>query len=435
MKEIQDSCPLADTSHRVGRFRPISWWFNIALWKRILGALLFGALAGHFLGESVIGISWLGDLFIRSIRMVVVPLVFLMVASGVASLADPKRLGRIGLKTVSLYATTTTLAVITGMLVVIIVAPGFGSSLAGATPQAIPTPQNVSRVFLEIVPDNPISAMAEGKTLSIILFAVMIGAGVIAAGKSAEPVRALLAAGSQVMLRIVGFVMELAPFGVFALIAVVTATGGLAAYFNILKLALCVLIGSTFIVVVIHGVVLIRLLGWLSPLSFFRGISDAILVGFSTSSSSATLPVAIRVAEKNIGVSPSIASTVLPIGATIGMDGAAMYVAILAVFATQAFGIDVSFNDYLIIAITTAVVAMGVAPVPSGSLFVLATVLQVVGVSPAQAAIVIGFILPFDRILDMIRTIPNVTSDLAIATLIARWEGELDIERYRSSGG
>jgi Na+/H+-dicarboxylate symporter len=293
----------------------------------------------------------------------------------------------------------------------------------------------VSRVFLEIVPDNPISAMAEGKTLSIILFAVMIGTGVIAAGKSAEPVRALLAAGSQVMLRIVGFVMELAPFGVFALIAVVTATGGLAAYFSILKLALCVLIGSTFIVVVIHGVVLIRLLGWLSPLSFFRGVSDAILVGFSTSSSSATLPVAIRVAEKNIGVSPSIASTVLPIGATIGMDGAAMYVAILAVFATQAFGIDMSFNDYLIIAITTAVVAMGVAPVPSGSLFVLATVLQVVGVSPAQAAIVIGFILPFDRILDMIRTIPNVTSDLAIATLIARWEGELDIERYRSSGG
>jgi Na+/H+-dicarboxylate symporter len=183
----------------------------------------------------------------------------------------------------------------------------------------------------------------------------------------------------------------------------------------------------------IHGLIVVRLMAWLPPLPFFRGIADAIMVGFSTSSSSATLPVAIRVAERNLGVSPPVASTVLPLGATIGMDGAAMYVAMLTLFSAQAFGVDLSMADYLVIAATTTIVAMGVAPVPSGSLFVLAAVLHAIGITPEQTAIVVGFILPFDRILDMIRTIPNVTSDLSIATAVARWEGEMDVAVYKAS--
>jgi len=407
-------------------------WFGIALWKRILGALLLGVAVGLLWGEGATSIGWIGELFVRLIRMLVVPLVFLTIASGVAALADPKRLGSIGVKTLAMYVFTTALAVTTGLIVATLIAPGIGASFADAVPRPVAPPQDTARMFMEIIPDNPIGAMANGQTLSVIFFAILVGAGVIAAGEGAEPVRKLLNGGSDVMLKIVGFVMETAPFGVFALIAVVMGTSGPASFLAVLKLGVCVLVGSAFVTLVIHGGIVVRLMAWLSPLPFFRGIADAIMVGFSTSSSSATLPVAIRVAERNLGVSPPVASTVLPLGATIGMDGAAMYVAMLTLFAAQAFGVHLSFADYLVIAATTTIVAMGVAPVPSGSLFVLAAVLAAIGITPEQTAIVVGFILPFDRILDMIRTVPNVTSDLSIATAVARWEGELDIDIYNS---
>lgn len=412
--------------------RALRWWFAIALWKRILSALVLGAAVGLIWGEDAASLGWIGELFVRLIRMLVVPLIFLTIASGVAALADPKRLGSIGVKTLAMYVFTTALAVTTGLVVATFLAPGLGASFADAVPREVGPPRDTSRMFLEIVPDNPIGAMADGATLSVIFFAILVGAGVIAAGKEAEPVRRLLASGSEVMLKIVGFVMETAPFGVFALIAVVMGTSGLESFVAILKLALCVVVGSAIVTLVVHGGIVVRLMAWLPPRPFFRGIADAIMVGFSTSSSSATLPVAIRVAERNLGVSPPVASTVLPIGATIGMDGAAMYVAMLTLFAAQAFGVDLALADYLVIAATTTIVAMGVAPVPSGSLFVLAAVLAAIGITPEQTAIVVGFILPFDRILDMIRTIPNVTSDLSIATAVARWEGEMDVDEYLS---
>lgn len=425
---------LSDPAERRGPIkRAFAWWFGVALWKRILAALVLGAAAGLVWGEGATAIGWIGTAFVRLIRMLVVPLVFLTIASGVAALADPKRLGSIGVKTLAMYVFTTALAVTTGLIVATLIAPGLGASFAGAIPKAMGTPPDTAQMFMEIIPDNPIGAMAEGKTLAVIFFAILVGAGVIAAGKGAEPVRQILNSGSEVMLKIVGFVMETAPFGVFALIAVVMGTTGPSSFIAVLKLGLCVVIGSAIVTLLIHGLIVVRLMAWLSPLPFFRGIADAIMVGFSTSSSSATLPVAIRVAERNLGVSPPVASTVLPLGATIGMDGAAMYVAMLTLFSAQAFGVDLQLADYLVIAATTTIVAMGVAPVPSGSLFVLAAVLHAIGITPEQTAIVVGFILPFDRILDMIRTIPNVTSDLSIATAVARWEGEMDVAVYNSA--
>lgn len=414
-------------------WRALRAWFAIALWKRILGALLLGAVAGMALGDGATSIDWVGELFVRLIRMVVIPLVFFTIASGIAALADPRRLGSIGARTLGMYLLTTALAVMTGLAVATLVQPGLGASFANIVPRMTSPPQDVTRMFMEIVPDNPVAAMAKGSTLSVIFFAILVGTGVVAAGDKASVMRGALADGSEVLLRIVGFIMETAPFGVFALIAGVVGTSGPASFLAVLKLALCVTLGSAFVTLVIHGLFVVRLLAWLPPLPFFRGIADAIIVGFSTSSSSATLPVAIRVAERNLGVSQPVASTVLPIGATIGMDGAAMYVAILALFAAQAFGVHLAPTDYLVIAATTTIVAMGVAPVPSGSLFVLAAVLAAIGVTPEQTAILVGFVLPFDRILDMIRTIPNVTADLSIATAVARWEGDLDIGQYRSA--
>lgn len=411
---------------------PATRWFATPLWQRILGALLLGVIVGLAWGDGAARIQWIGDVFVRLIRMLVTPLVFFTIASGVAALADPKRLGRIGVRTLAMYVFTTAVAVTVGLVAASLIAPGAGADFANAVPRPVVEPKDTADLFLNIIPTNPIQAMAAGDTLAVIFFAVLVGAGVIAAGASADPIRRGLAAGAEVMLRIVGFVMEVAPFGVFALIAVVVGANGPETFVSILKLALCVIAGSLVQTLIVHGGV-VRLLAWLPVLPFFRGVADAIMVGFSTSSSSATLPVAIRVAENNLGISPPIASTVLPLGATIGMDGAAMYVAMLTLFAAQAFGVDLSAGDYLVIAATTTIVAMGVAPVPSGSLFVLAAVLAAIGITPEQTAIVVGFILPFDRILDMIRTVPNVTADLAIATAVARWEGEIDVEVYKSA--
>ena len=433
MTETTPPEPIAPSAQLRPFRRALGWWFGVALWKRILGALVLGGIVGVAWGPGAASIAWIGELFVRLIRMLVVPLVFLTIAAGVAALADPKRLGSIGVKTLAMYVFTTTLAVTTGLAVATLIGPGIGATFADAVPRAMGTPPDTARMFMEIIPDNPVGAMADGKTLSVIFFAILVGAGVIAAGKGAEPVRAFLNGASDVMLKIVGFVMETAPFGVFALIAVVMGTSGPASFLAVLKLAICVVIGSAVVTLLIHGLIVVRLMAWLSPLPFFRGIADAIMVGFSTSSSSATLPVAIRVAQNNLGISKPVASTVLPLGATIGMDGAAMYVAMLTLFSAQAFGVDLSWADYLVIAATTTIVAMGVAPVPSGSLFVLAAVLHAIGITPEQTALVVGFVLPFDRILDMTRTVPNVTSDLAIATAVARWEGEMDVAVYNSA--
>jgi Na+/H+-dicarboxylate symporter len=277
-----------------------------------------------------------------------------------------------------------------------------------------------------------VQAIAAGDTLAIIFFAILVGVGCLVAGEQGKPLANVLASASEVMLRIVGIVMETAPFGVFALIAVVTGTQGAATFINIAQLALCVAIGATAQTLLTHGF-LVRVLAWLPLIPFYRGVADAIMVGFSTSSSSATLPVAIRVAEENLGIKPTISSTVLPLGATIGMDGTAMYIALLTMFSVQAFGVELQPMQYLIIAGMTTIVAMGVAPVPSGSLFVFAAVLGAIGIPVEQAALIVGLILPFDRPLDMMRTVPNVTCDLAVATVVARSEGEIDIAEYKSA--
>ncbi|HYD45616.1 MAG TPA: dicarboxylate/amino acid:cation symporter [Phenylobacterium sp.] len=422
---------LAEAAPAEKRKNPLRWWFAIPLWQRIMVALVLGAITGLLWGEGALAIKWIGDIFVRLIRMIVAPLVFLIIASGVAQLGDARRLGSIGIKTIGMYVVTTFFAVLLGLTLATIFAPGIGANLANVAPQAVAEPKSPGELFLGIVPLNPIQALASGDTLAIIFFAIVVGVAVIMTAEEGEPVARLLKSGSEVMLKIVAFVMEVAPFGVFALIAVVMGTNGPATFINVFKLAMCVLVGAACQAFIVHGAV-VRLLAWLPLLPFYRGVADAIMVGFSTSSSSATLPVAIRVAEDNLGIKPSISSTVLPLGATIGMDGTAMYIGMLTLFAAQAFGVDLSFADYLLIAVTTTIVAMGAAPVPSGSLFVLAAVLAAINIGPTQTAIIVGFILPFDRILDMMRTVPNVTCDLSIATAIARWEKEIDVEEYKS---
>ena len=399
-------------------------WFGVPLWRRIIAALLAGAVVGLVWGPGAVSIKWIGDLFVQLIRMAVIPLVLVTIVSGVAALGDPRRLGSIGVKTLLLYLFTTSIAVGVGLSLGVIAQPGLGADFSAAAPQALNASGSVGLGINDIVPANIFKALADG--------ALLLGSAILATGEKGRPMAAVFESASEVMLKVVAIIMEFSPFGVFALIATVMGTTGVSVFASIGVLALCVLGGSIFQSLVVHGLV-VRLMAWLPVIPFFRGITDAMLVAFSTSSSMATLPVAMRVAEENLGIKPAVVSTALPLGATVSMDGTALYIALLATFAAQAFGVQLSAEQYLLIGVTTVMVAVGTAPVPSASLFMLAGVLTTFGVSPEQTAILVGFILPFDRVLDMIRTVPNNTSDLAVATVVARWENEIDVEIFKSS--
>ncbi len=404
-------------------------WLDIALWKRVILALMLGLVVGFIWGEGAQSIRWIGDLFIRLIQMVVVPLVFVTIVSGIIRMGDPSKLGTLGVKTIGIYMGTTAVAITIGLLLAALFQPGAGVDITAATPGEVQEAVPLGERLMGIVPSNPIAALAEGNILAVIFFAVLFGIAVLTIREDGKPIAGFMHAGASVMLRITHWVMEMAPFGVFALIAWVAGTQGLVTLVQVVTLVLTVTLACILQLVVTHGT-LMRFILKLSPLRFFRGVKDAMLLAFSTSSSSATLPVSMSVAETRLGIRPVVVSTVLPLGATINMDGTAMYVGIVSVFAAQAFGIDLTLIDYLMIAGTTTLVSIGTAAVPGASIFLMAAVMDTIGLTPGQIAVVIGFILPFDRPLDMMRTAVNVTGDLSVATAVAKWEDELDEEQF-----
>lgn len=407
------------------------YWFGIDLWKRILAALLLGAVAGLLWGEGATQIKWIGDLFVRLIQMIVAPLVFVTIVAGVVGMQDPRRLGTIGIRTLFLYLVSALFAIGIGLALGALVQPGLGADFAGAVPREVEAARPFAGMIESIVPSNPIAALAEGQILAVIFFAILLGAAVLVTGETAKPVADLFKAGSEAMVTLVGFIMEVAPFGVFALIAWVMGTSGPDTFVHVAKLAFCVVIGCALQIFVVQAG-LVKLLGRLPVIPYLRGVTDPALVAFSTSSSSASLAASMTAAEKNLGIGKPVVSTVLPLGVTVSMDGTALYIALLATFAAQAFGVTLSFQDYLLIAVTTVLVAVGTAPVPSASLFMLAAVLQSIGIGPVQTGLLVGFILPFDRVLDMTRTVANVLCDLAVATVVGRWENDIDIETYKA---
>ncbi|MDT9599717.1 dicarboxylate/amino acid:cation symporter [Sphingosinicella rhizophila] len=407
------------------------YWFGIPLWKRILPALMLGVLTGWLLGENAVQLQWMGDLFIRLIRMLVAPLVFVIIVSGIAALGDPRKLGSIGVKTLFLFALITLSGVTVGLTLGTWIQPGAGISLASAESAAVQQAKSFTEQLLSIVPVNPVKSLAEGEMMSVIFFAIMFGIGILCAGPRAQMVGNLFHGATDVLIKLVHIIMEVAPFGVFALMAALVGKSGFAVFANIFWLALCVVIGCAVQTFLVHGS-LVRFLGRLPLLPFYRGIAEVMIVAFSTSSSSATLPVAMAAAEDRLGIKPPVVATVMPLGSTMSMDGTAMYMALLSMFAAQSFGIVLQPSDYLLLLLSITIVAMGTPPIPSSSLFLLVAILSGVGIGPEQTALLVGFILPIDRPLDMIRTIPNVTSDLAAATVVAKWEGEIDLDIYHA---
>ncbi|MCF6216478.1 MAG: dicarboxylate/amino acid:cation symporter [Emcibacter sp.] len=422
---------MTSTDNADGKSEKGNFWFRIPLWKRILAALVLGAVVGSIWGEGAENIKWIGDVFIRLIRMIVVPLVFVTLVSGIVAMGDPKKLGSIGIKTMALYIGTTALAIVIGLTIATLMQPGTGIDMMGATAQALAPVMPLGERLMGIVPQNPVAALANGDILAVIFFAIIFGSGIMLAGSKGQPVAKFMDSATEVMLKIIHMIMEVAPFGVFALIAATTGAKGIMALGDVIPLALTLILGFILHILITHGGI-IKFMLKLPATRFFKDIIDAQLIAFSTSSSSATMPVTMAVAEENLGIKTPVASSVIPLGATINMDGTGIYVGVVAIFTAQSLGIDLTLVDYGLIALTTTLVSIGTAAVPSASLFLLAAVLGVIGVSAEQTALVVGFLLPFDRPLDMMRTVVNVTGDLAVATAVAKSEGEFDEDIFKA---
>ena len=431
----------------------MSWWFKIDLWKRVIAALVLGMALGlglrYGMGAEAGGsfaeawISWAGDLFLRLIRMLIVPLIFFTLVSGIIAMGDPKRLGSLGVRTLATYFGTTAIAVTLGLIMATIFRPGASlspetfanadtSRMQSVSDRAAEAGGIVDRL-LNIVPTNPVEALATGNILQIIFFAIMFGVGILMAGKIAQPVAKWFDGASEAMMKVTIIVMETAPIGVFALMATVMATQGLGVLQSLGTLAIALYLACVIHILVTYGGIIIKGVLGLPFIPFLRGITDAQAVAYSTASSSATLPVTITCAEENLGVDKAVAGSVLPLGATINMDGTAIYIGMVALFGAQAMGIEVSLGQYVLIAVMATLVSIGAAGIPSAGLFLSGLALAQVGIPEEQAFLIIGFILPFDRLLDMMRTLTNVTGDAAVATAVAKWEGELDEEVFRAA--
>lgn len=402
-------------------------WFAVPLWQRVLGAMAIGVLLGLAWPAATSAIAFVGELFVRLIRMLVVPIVFISIASGVTALADPRKLGSVGARTIGLFAFTTFCAVSIGIAVGLLIEPGKGAALGSAVPHALGEAKSLHDQLMGIVPVNIVQALVEGDMLAIIFFSMMFGFGVILAGEQGRPMANLLQSAGQALFHLVRIVMEMTPFGVLALIAKAVADNGVAVFANIGWLAVAVAVGVIVQILLVH-LPLIAFVARQPVLRFYRTITDALAVAFSTASSAATLPVALRIALKDLRIAPGVASTVLPIGASIGKDGTAMYVGLLSIFSLQAVGVDPDLSMLAIILLTGALAAFGTAPIPSASLFMLAAVLSSVGITPEQTALVVGFILPFDRLLDMTRTVASASANLTVTTVVARWEKAIEPE-------
>lgn len=418
----------------------MGWWFGIKLWKRVFLGLILGVAFGLFVSQSMDPVAGeallakvriIGDIFIRLIRMIVVPLVFFTLVAGIYAMGDPKKLGTIGVKAFVLYLATTFFANLIGLGMGTLLRPGAGVDLGGAEPKQMGEMQPIGERLMAIIPENPFMALVQGDILAVIFFALLLGVGLLMARENGQPAGRFFEAISDGILKMTHVIMELAPFGVFGLIAYTAGTQGIATFQAILTLTIAVYAGCALHMIIVYGG-LVRIFLRLPFVGFFRGILDPMMVAYSTSSSSATLPVTIRAATENLGIKKSVAGSVLPLGATINMDGTSLYLGIVALFTAQAFGYTLEPQHYFLIALTCALVSIGTAGVPSASLFLLAIVLEVFNVSPEHVAIVIGFIFPFDRILDMMRTVTNVSGDTAVATAVAKWEGELDEDVFRS---
>lgn len=402
--------------------------FSLALHWQILIMLLLGGLFGYFFPHLTRYTNWMGDIFLRGLNMVIVPLIFCSVATGVANVGSAENLGRLGLKTMGYYVLSTLLAIVTGFLLVQLIKPGIGADLGLQIPvEDISTgKESFGQTLINIVPTNIIKAMAEAHMLSIIFFAILSGFFITRVGeKSRTALMDVLNGILDVIMKITLFVIRFTPLGVFSILAKVISQqinigNNVGEIISSMGLYIVTVLLALFIQGLVTLPLLVKFLGRANPLKHFRNMSTVLLTAFSTSSSNATLPLTMETVETKDGVSNKIASFTLPLGATINMNGTALYECVAVMFIAQAYGIDLSIAQQLIVVFTALLAAIGSAGIPMAGLVMMAVVLNAVGL-PLEG---IGLILAVDRILDMFRTVINVYGDTCGAVIIAKSEGE-----------
>ncbi|MEZ9594109.1 dicarboxylate/amino acid:cation symporter [Shewanella sp. 10N.261.52.F9] len=373
----------------------------------------------EYITEGVLNV--IGTIFISSLKMLVVPLVFVSLVCGTCSLSEPSKVGRLGGKTIAFYLFTTAIALSMAILVAVAVHPGNASMVVEGMQFDAKQAPSLSDVLINLVPTNPLHAMSEGNMLQIIIFAVIFGFAISHIGERGARVAALFNDLNEVIMRVVTLIMQLAPYGVFALMAKLALTLGMETFGSVVKYFFVVL-GVLLIHAFVVYPTLLKLFSGLNPFTFIRKIRDVQLFAFSTASSNATLPVTIETAEHRMGVDNKIASFTLPLGATINMDGTAIMQGVATVFIAQVFGIELTITDYAMVVITATLASIGTAGVPGVGLIMLAMVLNQVGLPVEGIALIIGV----DRLLDMVRTAVNVTGDTVATVVIAKSEGEFD---------
>lgn len=388
--------------------------------SQIFIGFILAIILGAIFGPKMEVVQPLGDLFLRLIKFIVVPLVLASLVTGITSLNNVKKLLSVGGKTIVYFLTTTFMAVAIGLVVGFIISPGEGLDIEVPTENAekaeVPS---VTETILNIIPVNPFESLNTGNILQIIFIAIAIGIAITAVGEQARPLSSFFDALANVMYKITGAIMKLAPIGIFGILAPIVGNYGLEILMPLLKVILAVVIACAIQLFVTYSIA-VKTLGKLSPIIFLKGIAPAGLFAFTTASSSATLPISIKNAEENLGVSKEISSFVLPLGSTINMDGAAIYQGIAVIFIAQFFNIDLTMSQIITVMFMAVLVSIGAAGVPGAGLIMLTMVLESVNL-PLEG---IALVAAIDRILDMFRTSNNVIGDASAAVVVQNLENK-----------
>ena len=391
---------------------------------QILVALILGILFGAFFGEYTGYVDWMGDIFLRALKMIIIPLILSSIISGVTNIGTAENLGRLGLKTIVYYLSTSVLAIVTGLLFVNLLQPGVGVDLGFSknVEELSIMQHSFGQTPINIIPTNIFAAFSQASMLSIIFFAIIFGFFInLTSEKSRTFLTTFFDATFEVMMKITMFIIRFAPFGVFGIVAFQVSQ---SESISVLAQSMGLYMLTVFLGLAVHAFITLplitRFVGRVNPLKHFKAVTTPLLTAFSTSSSSATLPLTIQAVENNSGVSNKISSFTLPLGATINMDGTALYECVAAMFIAQAYGIELSFLQQIIVVVTALLASIGAAGIPMAGLVMISIILTAVGL-PLEG---LGLILAVDRILDMFRTATNVWSDTCGAVVIAKSEGE-----------
>lgn len=399
----------------------------------ILGAI-FGAVinpmpSGYVKDTLIVGglLKVIGKLFVSSIKMLVVPLVFVSLVCGSAAIGDVKKLGRVGVKTLSFYLATTAIAISIALMVANFIDPGKGLDMSKLqkAETTVAAQTSVIDVITGIIPDNPIAAMATGNMLQIIFFSLLVGISLAHLGSKGERLVKLFEDLNELIMKMITIIMLAAPVGVFALVASTFATMGWGAAKQLAKYMICVVLALLIHCLFTYTGAL-TFIGRINPLNFFKKFAPVMNVAFSTASSNATIPVNVEACEEKLGVSKNIASFTIPLGATINMDGTAIMQGVAVIFIAQIYGIELTMTNFLTVILMATLASIGTAGVPSVGLITLSMVLQSVNLPVEGIAMIMGI----DRILDMCRTVVNITGDAMCTILVAKSEGEFNIDVY-----